>query len=239
MVRKPHQQTVNVQWWWTWIWIGSNILSQNEGQLTWSWMLRYSKKLCISITTQPSSKKHYLWPFAPSWSAVRGPALVTACGLLPGSFRSIEFKGQAAASKATEHVVWSNPLLSATQRQQQALIASDPSPYWHGNPALHLNHEQYEYYSGLSMELKEMTKWSQRSLKPAKSRDFFLHLICVSSSYRRSYTTKASRLRSDSRGTRQECDAGLHVAWGASIWAVNRPFYVESHFTLEPEVINT
>lgn len=59
-VRKPNQQTLSVQWWRAWIQSGSNIVSQNEGQLTWSWMLHYSKTQCTTMTTQPLSNKHYL-----------------------------------------------------------------------------------------------------------------------------------------------------------------------------------
>lgn len=51
--------------------------------------------------------------------------------------------------------MWSkaHSLLSTTLRQQHALLVSDPLASWHGNAALHLNHEQPKQSLTLQMGL--------------------------------------------------------------------------------------
>lgn len=56
--------------------------------------------------------------------------------------------------------MWSkaHSLLSTTLRQQHALLVSDPLASWHGNPALHLNHEQPKQSLTLQMGLRTAVK---------------------------------------------------------------------------------
>lgn len=124
--------------------------------------------------------------------------------------------------------MWSkaHSLLSTTLRQQHALLVSDPLASWHGNPALHLNHEQPKQSLTLQMGLRTAVKAEVTTALPNLIffNAFLKYLLFWGSPELYNKVIKAEKFKWK-RSVRPEGD----------IETVKRPFWLNPLFPLKQE----